>query len=383
MNAELSNNYKCLPSSKMKMFFNLEEDVLSLGLGEPGFSTPVSIAEGGIKAIEQGNTFYTASRGILELRRKTSDYLRDYFRYHYQPNEICITDGSSAALDCIFRSILNPGDEVIIPAPSYEYYSLLTFLNMGKPVIVPTTEESNWLMSPKQLKDAITDKTKALVFNYPCNPTGAVTSAEYFQAIAEILRHTDIFIISDEIYAEIRYQSEYASILNMEDMRERTFLLSGYSKNMAMTGWRIGYFCAPMHLFEPVARIYETIHLCPSSISQQAALEGLISGRGDIDAMVEAYKQRLAYALDRVHKLGWKCSPPGGTFYLWADISSTEKDALTLSRELISHCKVALVPGTVYGEVYSNYVRISFSKSIGFLREAFDRIEQYVRKFAK
>ena len=354
--------------------------MLSLGLGEPGFSTPDSIAKGGIRAIEQGNTFYSSSRGIPELRSRTSEYLQEYFRYHYLPNEICITDGSSSGLDCILRSILDPGDEVIIPAPYYEYYSLLTILNQGKPVIIPTCSEDRWLLHPEKLKRAITSKTKALIMNYPCNPTGVVGTADYFLGIAEIIRQTDIIIISDEIYAEIRYQPDYSSILHVEDMRERTFMLSGYSKNMAMTGWRLGYFCAPLQLMEPAARIYETVHLCPSSISQQAALEGLKSGRLAIDTMIDAYKQRLVYALDRVHKLGWKCNPPGGTFYLWADITSSGKDASTLTQELITHSKVALVPGTVYGKMYSDYVRISFSKPVEYLREAFDRIELYLNR---
>ena len=380
MKAVFSKNYYSLPPGHMKSFFNLGEEVLSLGLGEPGFSTPESIAEGGIRAIKQGDTFYSNSRGIDELRSRTTEYLRNSFHYQYNADEICITDGSSTALDCILRSILNPGDEVIIPAPGYEYYSMITRLNLAKPVIVPTYSENNWLLLPRQLKDAITERTKALILNYPCNPTGAVASFGYLQTIADILQHTNLFVLSDEIYAEIRYQPDYASILHVKDMRERTFLLSGYSKNMAMTGWRIGYFCAPIQILEPAAKIYETVHLCPSSISQNAALEGLISGRTDINMMIQIYKQRLVYAMDRVQKLGWKCNPPGGTFYLWANIATSGKDSLSLVQDLITNCKVALIPGIVYGEMYSDYVRISFSKPIDILREAFDRIEEFLNR---
>lgn len=374
----LSNKVRSLPPSGMTAFFALAPDVISLGLGEPGFSTPLSIGNGGIDAIRNGKTFYPPSNGYPDVREKVAEYLLRAFQYTYSPSEVLLTSGASTSLDAIIRTYVDLGDEVIIPAPAYGYYASLTHLSGGVPVLIPTCAKHDWTLTAENLRNAITPRTKMLILNYPNNPTGATLTPTQFAAIADVLRDTDILVISDEIYAENIYCSSHASIIHQPDMRERTLLVSGFSKSMAMTGWRIGYTCAPQDLLEPVIAVNAVATLCVSGIAQAAALEGLTHGQQDIEYMNQAYKIRRDYAFERVLELGWIPFTPKGSFYLWCNIASTGMDADTLSRELIDKAKVAVLPGTLFGSLYSDYVRLSFSPSMEQLKEAFDRITEYI-----
>ena len=373
----LSSRARTIPPSKMTAFFNLAPDVISLAIGEPGFPTPLSIGNGGIEAIKAGKTSYPPSSGYGDLREKTAKYLADRFHYSYSPDEVLITNGASLGLDGIMRTYIEAGDEVIIPAPAYGYYLSLVCLSGGKAVLAPTYAKDHWALTAEELKKAITPRTKMLVLNYPNNPTGATMTNTQLAAIADIIRDTDMIVVSDEVYAECVFTNLHRSILNHPDMRERTLLVSSFSKSMAMAGWRIGYVCAPRDLLDPVAALNATVALCASGIAQSAVLRGLTCGHKDIEYMSEEYRIRRDYAWNRIQEFGWKCALPRGAFYLWVDISPTGMDAESFAHGLIAKAKVAIIPGTVFGEDYSNYVRITCSASMDILREALNRIDEY------
>lgn len=369
-----SESYRSMVPSRMTMYFNLPPDVISLGVGESGFSTPKEIAAGGIRSIENGRTFYPPSSGYLELRELTDQYLKEKFGYIYDADETLITMGASVGIDCIIRTYIGRGDEVIVPAPAYGYYETQVSLSGGKTVYAPSQAGDGWEPDPDVIEGLISSSTKMIILNYPNNPTGAVLSEKSAERLAWIIERHGLLAISDEIYAEFSYTGKHVSILNHGKAREHTFLVSGFSKSMAMTGWRLGYICAPEPLLDPVRKVNAAVTLCAPACAQYAAAEGLKSGREAINGMISETVKRRESALRLIGDLGWPCIPPGGGFYLWADIRSTGMEAEAFCRHLIREAKVALVHGTVFGNAYNQYVRITFTPAPAVMEEAVRRI---------
>lgn len=375
--AMLSERIRAIPPSKMTKFFNLAPDIISLGLGEPGIPTPEPISDGGIRALQAGKTGYPPIQGYPVLRQGISDYLLEKFGYRYSPEDVLVTVGGSLGIDCILRTFLNPGDEVVVPTPAYGYYESIIRLSGGTVVPAPTSAESGWKLTANVLKSAVSSRTKIILLNYPNNPTGATMAVEELAELVDIILSTQAIVISDEIYAELSYTNKHDSIIHFPSIKERAFLVSGFSKSMAMTGWRIGYLCAPAELLEPVRLVHSTAALCAPGMAQAAALEGLTSARHCINEMLSTYAGLRQYALNRIQRLGWPCIPPDGTFYLWPDISSSGLDAEQFAQKLCDEGKVAVIPGTVFGEHCKSYVRISYACSMETLEKAFDRIEAF------
>lgn len=359
----------------MKPYFDLAEGCLSLALGEPGFSSPEAVNEGGMTAIQEGKTLYPPAEGYEILREAISQYLRERFGYRYAKEEVLITMGASLGLDAILRTFLNEGDEVIIPTPAYGYYATLAGISGGAVKYLPTNEAQGWSIDKQALCRLITGKTKFLILNYPNNPTGRLLSPEQFAEIAEVLRSTDVMVISDEIYAEILYEKIFTSILHQKDMRERTFLVSGFSKSLAMTGWRIGYVCAPHEMLQHVSKMNAAATLCASAVSQAGAYAGLKNGIEVVSDMRKAYKERRDFVLKRLRRLGWPAKNCDGAFYIWADIKATGLSSETLAGKLLEEAGVALIPGIAFGSGYEGYIRITYTAPMEMLQEAFDRIE--------
>lgn len=364
----------------MAAFFNLPPDVISLGLGEPGFSTSSATGQGAIEAIRSGRTFYPPSNGYVELKEKISEYLAGRFNIFYSKDEVLLTPGSSLGLDDTIRAFVSDGDEVLLPKPAYGFYATLVRLSGGVPVFVPTYEQNGWALDAADVAAAITPRTKLLILNYPNNPTGSVMSDAQFAKIADVIRDKDIIVISDEVYAEFVYNGRHCTILHQPGMRERTVFISGFSKSMAMTGWRLGYLCAPEELLAPIAMINAATVMCAPGVAQAAALRGLEEGRGEIEMMAKEYRARRDYICERAHRLGWRCSPPSGAFYLWADVSPSGWTAEELVHTLIRECKVALMPGTIFGDDYTNFVRITYSYDLETIKEAMNRIEAFLSR---
>lgn len=377
-----SEQVRAIQAPKMTRFFDLAPDIISLGLGEPGFPTPASISVGGIRAIQAGQTGYPPSRGYPELRQEICDYLFRKFEYPYSPEEVLVTVGGSLGIDCILRAFLNPGDEVVVPTPSYGYYESIIRLSGGTVVPAPTYADCEWKLTAETLKKSISSRTKVIFLNYPNNPTGSTMEKEEFAALVDVIQETQAIIVSDEIYAELTYSGKHNSILSFPSIKERAFLVSGFSKSMAMTGWRIGYVCAPASLLEPVALVHSIAALCAPGIAQAAALEGLKNGREAIDNMLHEYRRLREYTLGRIQSLGWECNAPGGAFYLWPDIRSTGLDAECFAQRLRDEGRVAVVPGTVFGEAYQYHLRISYACSMEILEKAFDQIEAFCSVFS-
>lgn len=364
----------------MAAFFNLPPDVISLGLGEPGFSTSSATGQGAIEAIRSGRTFYPPSNGYVELKEKISEYLAGRFNIFYSKDEVLLTPGSSLGLDDTIRAFVSDGDEVLLPKPAYGFYATLVRLSGGVPVFVPTYERNGWALDAADVAAAITPRTKLLILNYPNNPTGSIMSDAQFAKIADVIRDKDIIVISDEVYAEFVYNGRHCTILHQPGMRERTVFISGFSKSMAMTGWRLGYLCAPEELLAPIAMINAATVMCAPGVAQAAALRGLEEGRGEIEMMAKEYRARRDYICERAHRLGWRCSPPNGAFYLWADVSPSGWTAEELVHTLIRECKVALMPGTIFGDDYTNFVRITYSYDMETIKEAMNRIEAFLSR---
>lgn len=376
----ISDKVRAIPVPEMAAFFNLPPDVISLGLGEPGFSTSSVVGDGAIDAIRSGKTFYPPSNGYAELKEKISEYLDERFGISYSSGEVLITPGSSLGLDDTIRAFVSDGDEVLLPKPAYGFYATLVRLSGGVPVFVPTYEKNGWALDAADVAAAITPRTKLLILNYPNNPTGSVMSDAQFAKIADVIREKDIIVISDEVYAEFVYEGEHCTILSQPGMRERTVFISGFSKSMAMTGWRLGYLCAPKELLAPIAMINAATVMCAPGVAQYAALRGLEQGRCEIARMAEEYRARRDYICERAHRLGWRCSPPSGAFYLWADVSPSGWTAEELVHTLIRECKVALMPGTIFGDDYTNFVRITYSYDMETIKEAMNRIGAFLSR---
>ncbi len=386
----ISRKAKAIKPSGIRKFFDIvaeSKDVISLGVGEPDFITPWDIREAGIQAIKKGYTQYTSNKGMPALREEISGYLSYNFGVKYSADDIIITVGASEAIDLALRAVVDEGDEVLIPDPSYVSYKPCVELLGGTPVSVPCDGKNGFKLTPESLLSVITDKTKALIFPYPNNPTGGIMEREFVEKIAPILIEKDILVIADEIYAELTYGLPHFSIASMPEMADRVVLISGFSKAFAMTGWRIGYVCAPKDITAAMLKIHQYTTICAPIFSQYAALEGLKKGREngylDVRQMCEEYDKRRRFMIDAFNKMGLTCFEPKGSFYVFPSVESTGMTGEEFATALLASKKVAVVPGQAFGEFGKNYVRCSYAYSMKNLLEATQRIAEFVKEIKK
>ncbi len=378
----LSDKAKELKPSGIRKFFDLAnemEGVISLGVGEPDFKTPWSIREAAIKSLERGKTRYSANAGLVELRKEICRYLERRFSLKYDPlKQTIITVGGSEGIDITIRALVNPGDEVIIPEPCFVSYEPIARLCGAEVVTIATKAEDNFKLRAKDLKEKITNKTKLLIFPFPNNPTGAVMRREDLEEIAEVLRGTDIMVLSDEIYAELTYNGDHVSIASLDGMKERTILVNGFSKTYSMTGWRLGYVAGPEEIIAQMLKIHQFAIMCSPTTSQYAALEAVKNCDNEIKKMAEEYNIRRRLLVDGLNKLGLTCFSPEGAFYVFPSIKKTGLSSEEFCNRLLMEQKVAVVPGTAFGESGEGFVRISYSYSVNHLLEALSKIEKFV-----
>ncbi len=384
-NKVLNSRIVNVKPSGIRKFFDIAEqmdDVISLGVGEPDFPTPWHIRSEGIRSLEQGKTRYTSNHGLLSMRREVSNFTKRKYGVEYDPEtEILVTVGGSEAIDGTIRALIEPGDEVIIPQPSYVCYEPITVLTGGVPVIIETKAEDEFRVTPEQLKAAITDKTKVLILPYPCNPTGAIMRREDLEAIAEVLRDTDIIVISDEIYSELTFGgAKHVSIASVSGMKERTVMINGFSKAFSMTGWRLGYACGPAPILNQITKIHQFAIMSAPTTSQYAAIEALKNGDDDIAAMVEEYDMRRRLIVDGFNKLGLTCREPLGAFYAFPSISVTGMTSDEFCEELLRSKHVAIVPGTAFGKGGEGFVRASYCYSVEHIKTALERIGEFLEE---
>jgi len=371
--------------SGIRKFFDIAatmEDVISLGVGEPDFQTPWSIRKAGINSLERGRTKYSANRGTIELRREISNYLKRRYGLEYKAEtEILVSVGGSEAIDGAIRAIVAPGDEVIIPQPSYVCYEPITSLAGGVPVIIETKAENDFKVTPEELKKAISPKTKALILPYPCNPTGAVMEKEDIEKIAKILKGTNIVVISDEIYSELTYcDYSHVSPASIDGMWERTITVNGFSKAYSMTGWRLGYACGPEAIMQQIIKIHQYAIMCAPTTSQYAAVEALRNGDEAIEKMREEYDRRRRLIVNGFNKLGLTCREPKGAFYAFPCIKSTGLSSEEFCEKLLQSKKVAVVPGTAFGKGGEGFVRASYCYSTEHIIKALERIGEFIEE---
>lgn len=364
---------------------NEYKEIISLSVGEPDFQTPWHIRQAGIEALEQGKTFYSPVRGLLALRQEISEYMHKRFDVLYQPKtEILVTVGSSEAIEMAYRTLLNPGDEVLIVQPSYLVYEPMVYMAGAVPIIIETFEKDGFRLKPEQLREKITSKTRLLILPYPCNPTGAIMEKEDLEAIAEVIRETDMLVLSDEIYAELNYSDiSHVSIASIEGMRQRTIVTSGFSKAFAMTGWRIGYACAPEEIISAMTKYHQYAIMCAPTVSQFAAIEALKNGAGDILTMRNEYNMRRRYIVDRLLKMGLSCYEPKGAFYVFPNISSTGLGSEDFCERLLKQKQVAVIPGNAFGQCGEGFIRISYSFSLKHIIEATNRMEEFIQELSQ
>ena len=377
-----------LAPSGIRKFFDIVaemEDAISLGVGEPDFTTPWTIREAGIYSLEKGYTHYTANAGLLELREAICDYTNRKYNVKYDSKkEVLVTVGGSEAIDAMIRSVVNPGDEVLIVEPSFVCYKPLTIMAGGKPVIIETKEEDDFRLLPEQLKEKITDKTKLLILPFPNNPTGGVMSKADLEAIAEVLRGTDILVLSDEIYGELRYGDEkHTPFSAIDGMKERTVVVNGFSKAFAMTGWRLGYALGPERIIKLMTKIHQFGIMSSPTTSQYAAIEAMKNCDNEVEEMRQEYNFRRRYIVDGFRAMGMSCFEPLGAFYVFPCIKSTGLSSQEFCEKLLMEEKVAVVPGTAFGECGEGFIRCSYAYSIENIQEALKRIEKFVKKFKK
>ena len=371
------------PSGIRKFFdiVNEMDDAISLGVGEPDFDTPWRIRDEAIYSLEQGRTFYTSNSGLKSLKEEISKYLERRYNLYYSPNsEIMVTVGGSEAIDIALRAMLDPGDEVLIPQPSYVSYAPCTILAGGKPVYIDLKEEDEFRLTPEELEEAVTDKTKVLILPFPNNPTGAVMEKEDLEAVAQFVIDHDLFVLTDEIYAELTYLEKHVSIASFPGMRERTVYINGFSKTYAMTGWRLGYACAPEELLKQMLKIHQYAIMCAPTNSQYAAVEALRNCQDDVDRMREEYDHRRRYLMDRFRSMKLQCFEPFGAFYIFPSIKEFGMTSDEFATKLLKTKKVAVVPGTAFGDCGEGFIRISYAYSLENLKEAIDRIEVFIQE---
>lgn len=378
-----------LKPSGIREFFGIaatRKDCISLGVGEPDFSTPSVFSQAGIKSIIAGKTQYTANAGLIELRRAISKYTNRFLDLDYNPeNEILITVGASEGVDVALRTVVSQGDEVLVPEPCFVCYSPLVSLCGGTPVSIDCKEENDFKLTPEQLENALTPTTKALILSYPSNPTGAIMEKSDLKKLVPIIKKHDLIVISDEIYAELLYDgTKFTSIASIDDMRERTIIVSGFSKYFAMTGWRLGYVCAPKEIVDVMLRIHQYALMCASTSAQYVALEALNASFKDqfeeVRKMRDEYDKRRRYIVNRLRAMGLKCFDPKGAFYVFPSVESTGMDGEQFAYALLDSKNVAVVPGGAFGRSGKNYIRISYAYSLEVIKHALDLIEEFIKE---
>ena len=387
MRNPLSDKIITIKPSGIRKFFDIVnemEDAISLGVGEPDFDTPWHIRDEGIYSLEKGRTFYTSNSGLKELRNEIANYMKRTQGISYDPaHEIIITVGGSEAIDLAFRAMINPGDEVLIPQPSYVSYEPCAILADAVPVIIELKEEDEFRLTAQQLRNAITDKTKILVLPFPNNPTGAIMEKKDLEEIAEVIREKDLYVVSDEIYGELTYKDKHVSIASLPGMQERTILINGFSKAYAMTGWRLGYACAPKAIMEQMIKIHQFAIMCAPTPSQYAAVEALRNGDDDVKGMRESYNQRRRFLMHAFAKMGLQCFEPYGAFYVFPCIKEFGLSSEEFAERLLREEKVAVVPGTAFGDCGEGFLRISYAYSLENLKIALEKIEKFVEKLRR
>ena len=371
------------PSGIRKFFDIVSEmkDAISLGVGEPDFDTPWHIRDAGIYSLERGRTHYTSNAGLMELREEICRYLYRRQGLSYDPvKEVLITVGGSEAIDIGLRAMCNPGDEVLIPQPSYVSYEPCAVLAGAKPVIINLKAENEFRLTAQELEDAITEKTKILILPFPNNPTGAIMEKKDLEAIAEVILKHDIFVMSDEIYSELTYKDKHVSIAELPGMQERTILINGFSKAYAMTGWRLGYACGPREIIQQMTKIHQFAIMCAPTTSQCAAVEALKNGDGDVEQMRTAYNQRRRYLMNAFREMGLECFEPYGAFYVFPCIKEFGLTSDEFAERLLKEEKLAVVPGTAFGDCGEGFLRISYAYSLERLKEALSRMNRFIQR---
>lgn len=382
----LSDKVIQIQPSGIRKFFDIVsemKDAISLGVGEPDFDTPWHIREEGIYSLEKGKTFYTSNAGLKELKIEICNYLKRKFEieYSYQ-EEVLVTVGGSEAIDIALRAVINPGEEVIIPQPSYVSYLPCAVLADAVPVIVKLKEEDEFRLTKQQLLDSITEKTKVLILPFPNNPTGAIMTRADLEEIAQVIIEKDLLVISDEIYSELSYDEKHVSIASLPGMKERTILINGFSKSYAMTGWRLGYAAGPEEIITQMIKIHQFAIMCAPTTSQYAAVAALRDGDRDVEEMKQAYNQRRRYLVHALREMGLDCFEPFGAFYVFPSIKKFGMTSEEFANRLLQEEKVAVVPGTAFGECGEGFLRISYAYSLEDLKKALERLERFVKKLA-
>ncbi|MCR5406799.1 MAG: aminotransferase class I/II-fold pyridoxal phosphate-dependent enzyme [Lachnospiraceae bacterium] len=382
MREPLSQTIVNIKPSGIRKFFDIAsemKDVISLGVGEPDFDTPWHIRDEGIYSLEKGRTFYTSNSGLMELREEICRYIERRCKVSYDPkSEVIITVGGSEAIDIAMRAMLDPGDEVLIPQPSYVSYEPCAILAGGKPVIIELKNENEFRLTKQELLDAVTDKTKILVMPFPNNPTGAVMTKEDLEGIAEVCIEKDIFVLTDEIYSELTYCGDHCSIASFPGMQERTILINGFSKGFAMTGWRLGYACGPHRIIEQMTKIHQFCIMCAPTTSQYAAIEALRNGDKDVKMMRESYDQRRRFLMNAFKEMNLPCFEPYGAFYVFPCIKEFGMTSEEFAFALLDAERLAVVPGSAFGDSGEGFIRISYAYSIEKLKAAMKKLDHYI-----
>ena len=384
MRSVLAKKIIDIQPSGIRKFFDVAnemEDVISLGVGEPDFDTPWRIREEGIFSLERGKTFYTSNAGLKELRQEICSYLERKIHVAYDPiDETLITVGGSEAIDVGLRCMLDPGDEVLIPQPSYVSYLPCTVMADGVPVVVPLQYENEFKLTVQDLEKYTTPRTKILIMPFPNNPTGSIMTKEDLEPVAEFVKEHDLYVMSDEIYSELTYKTEHVSIASFPGMRERTLVINGFSKGFAMTGWRLGYCCGPEPLIEQMTKLHQFAIMCAPTNSQYAAVEGLRNCGAEVEEMRKSYDQRRRFLMHEFARMGLECFEPFGAFYVFPSIQEFNMTSEEFATRLLNEEKVAVVPGTAFGECGEGFLRISYAYSLEDLKEALGRVGNFIRK---
>ncbi len=382
MRNPLSSTIVTIPPSGIRKFFDIVNEMdgaISLGVGEPDFDTPWHVRDAGIRSLEMGKTFYTSNAGLKELKIEICNYMKRRMKVEYDySTEVMVTIGGSEAIDIALRAMLDPGDEVLIPQPSYVSYVPCTILAGGVPVVIELEEKDQFRLTREKLLEKITPKTKILILPFPNNPTGAIMEKEDLEAVAQVVKEKDLFVISDEIYAELTYKKKHVTIASLPGMRERTVLINGFSKAYAMTGWRIGYACAPANILEQMLKVHQYAIMCAPTTSQYAAVEAIKNGDSDIEEMKRSYDERRKYLLGEFRSLGMDCFEPYGAFYMFPCIKRFGMTSEEFATRLLREEKIAIVPGTAFGDCGEGYLRVSYAYSMEDLKRAIRRIRRFV-----
>lgn len=381
MRDPLSKMIQEIEPSGIRRFFDMTsamDNVISLGVGEPDFDTPWHIREEGIYSLEKGRTFYTSNAGLLPLRQGIRDYLNRRFSLSYDTEEIIVTVGGSEAIDIGFRTMLDPGDEVVIPEPCFVSYVPCVTMAGGVPVRLPLEEKDQFKLTKEKLLSAITEKTKMVVLPFPNNPTGAVMTKEELQIVADVIKEKDLFVMSDEIYSELSYQGDHVSIASIPGMRERTVVINGFSKSYAMTGWRLGYAAGPKEIISQMVKVHQFVIMSAPTTSQYAAVEALRNGDADVARMRDSYNERRRFLVKELREMGLPCFEPMGAFYVFPNIRRFGMTSEEFATKLLENQRVAVVPGSAFGECGEGFLRISYAYSIEDLKKALGKIQKFI-----